>query len=221
MKKLVYLLVLSLCLNGMTGFASALMSARAEKKSGVTFGTDSSEKSKKKSSKDKSKKTEVEDEKEYKLDLDKNSQVKLSDIIKLTKMDIKLKDVKTIELENKKHKKYISWEKDEENEKDYIFTVLKSFKEVRLRIFTKKKSRLLVLNNGAKAKAKKKTKAADDETLTADEVKVEPEREAPAEALPAETEQAAAVEAPVEEAPRRKPPRWRRPQRKCPQRKYL
>lgn len=206
MKKLVYLLILSLCMNGMTGFASAMMSARAEKKTEVTFDVSGSEKSKKKSGKDKSKKTEVGDEKEYKLDLDKNSQVKLSDIIKLTKMDIKLKNVKTIELENKKHKKYITWEKDEENEKDYIFTVLKSFKEVRLRISTKKESRLLVLKNGAKAKGEKKAEAAGDENIATDEVEAESEPEAPAEALPAETEPAAAAEAPVEEAPAEEAP---------------
>jgi len=204
MKKLVYLLVLSLCLNGMTGFASVLMSARAEKKSEAAFEVASSEKSKKKSGKDKSNKTEV--EKEYKLDLDKNSQVRLSDIIKLTKMDIKLKNVKSIELVKKSHKKYISWEKDEENEKDYIFTVLKNFKEVRLHIFTKKEIRLLVLQNGAKAKAKKRTEEKTGESIATDEVEVDPEPEAHADELPAQTEQAIAAEAPVEKAPAEEKP---------------
>ena len=96
------------------------------------------------------KKTKVEKEKEYALDLAKNGQVALSVVLKYTKMGIKLKDVKSIELADEKDKKRIRWEKDEDNEGDYILTVLKNFKELRLRIVTKKSSKLLVLKNGAK-----------------------------------------------------------------------
>ena len=170
MKKLVYLLILSLCVNGLTGASLPwLQSARAaskteEKSEKQSDGKSKKEKSEKKTSKDQSKKTDkdsdksdkskkktkVEKEKEYTLDLAKNNQVALSVVLKYTKMDIKLKDVKSIELEDAKDKKRIRWEKDEENEGDYILTVLKDFKELRLRVVTKKKSRLLVLKNGAK-----------------------------------------------------------------------
>ena len=174
MKKLVYLLVLSLCVNGLAGASLPwLYSARAaskteEKSEKQTDKKSKKEKSEKKTSKDQSgkgvkdseksekkqKKTKVEKEKEYILDLAKNNQVALSVILEFTKMDIKLKDVKSVELEDEKDKKRIRWEKDEENEGDYIFTVLKNFKELRLRIVTKKTSRLLVLTNGAKGGAK-------------------------------------------------------------------
>ena len=170
MKKLVYLLILSLCVNGLTGASLPwLQSARAaskteEKSEKKSDSKSKKEKSEKKTSKDQSKKTgkdsdksdkskkktKVEKEKEYTLDLAKNNQVALSVVLKYTKMDIKLKDVKSIELEDAKDKKRIRWEKDEENEGDYILTVLKDFKELRLRVVTKKKSRLLVLKNGAK-----------------------------------------------------------------------
>ncbi len=170
MKKLVYLLILSLCVNGLTGASLPwLQSARAaskteEKSEKQSDSKSKKEKSEKKTSKDQSKKTgkdsdksdkskkktKVEKEKEYTLDLAKNNQVALSVVLKYTKMDIKLKDVKSIELEDAKDKKRIRWEKDEENEGDYILTVLKDFKELRLRVVTKKKSRLLVLKNGAK-----------------------------------------------------------------------
>lgn len=163
MKKLVYLLILSLCVNGLAEAALPWpSSARAASKTEEKAEKKSAKKSKKekaeKTSKDQSgksdkkeKKTKVGKEKEYTLDLAKNCQVALSDVLKYTKMDIKLKDVKSIELEDKKDKKRISWEKVEDDDKtDYIITVLKDFKELKLRVVTSKTSRLLVLKNGAK-----------------------------------------------------------------------
>ncbi len=184
MKKLVYLLILSLCVNGLTGASLPwLQSARAaskteEKSEKQSDSKSKKEKSEKKTSKDQSKKTgkdsdksdkskkktKVEKEKEYTLDLAKNNQVALSVVLKYTKMDIKLKDVKSIELEDTKDKKRIRWEKDEENEGDYILTVLKDFKELRLRVVTKKKSRLLVLKNGAKDAAGDGERASEKDT---------------------------------------------------------
>ena len=170
MKKLVYLLILSLCANGLAGAflpwpdtarAASKTEEKSEKQSDKKSKKDKAEKetskeqskkseknSKKSDAKDK--KTKVEKEKEYALDLAKNGQVALSVVLKYTKMGIKLKDVKSIELEDEKDKKRIRWEKDEDNEGDYILTVLKDFKELRLRIVTKKASKLLVLKNGAK-----------------------------------------------------------------------
>ena len=170
MKKLVYLLILSLCANGLAGAflpwpdtarAASKTEEKSEKQSDKKSKKDKAEKetSKKQSKKSeksskksdaKDKKTKVEKEKEYALDLAKNGQVALSVVLKYTKMGIKLKDVKSIELEDEKDKKRIRWEKDEDNEGDYILTVLKDFKELRLRIVTKKASKLLVLKNGAK-----------------------------------------------------------------------
>ena len=170
MKKLVYLLILSLCANGLAGAflpwpdtarAASKTEEKSEKQSDKKSKKDKAEKetskeqskkseksSKKSDAKDK--KTKVEKEKEYALDLAKNGQVALSVVLKYTKMGIKLKDVKSIELEDEKDKKRIRWEKDEDNEGDYILTVLKDFKELRLRIVTNKASKLLVLKNGAK-----------------------------------------------------------------------
>ena len=168
MKKLVYLLILSLCVNGLAGAALPwLSSASAASKTEEKSEKQSDKKSKKdkaeketskeqsKKSKKSSKKSNAKDkktkvEKEYALDLAKNGQVALSVVLKYTKMGIKLKDVKSIELADEKDKKRISWEKDEEHKGDYIFTVLKDFKELKLRIVTGKTSRLLVLKNGAK-----------------------------------------------------------------------
>ena len=187
MKKLVYLLVLSLCLSGMTGVSFTRMSALAEKDSEAVSNqlqsnwasgkmapksTDSkTKKSKSDNGKNKLSKTKVEKEKEYILDLDQNSQVHLSTILKFAKLEIKLKDIKSIEYEDKKYKKYISWEPDEDKEYDYIFTVLKNFKEIRLRIVTKKDEKLLVLQNGAKAgkgKAEKRDSGDASEQRTED-----------------------------------------------------
>ena len=209
MKKLILLLVICLCVNGLTGVSFAgLQSARAEKSSAKASEERAQKKSgKKKDSKGKkaeekakkekkakeeeksqkeSKKTEKEElearakaklgaEKRYELDLAKNGTVLLSTILKAVKMGIKLEDVKAIEYENKEDKKLITWEPDEENERDYIFTVLKNFKTVQLRIVTKKKdSKLLVLLNGAKAKsgdADKGKKKETKETEVANPVK--------------------------------------------------
>ena len=204
MKKLVYLLVLSLCLSSATGVSSAWMSALAEKDSGSVSDPSPSnpgssrtlpkssgseaKKSKSGNSKNKLKKTEVEKKKEYILDLDKNSQVHLSTILKFAKIEIKLKDIKSIKYEDKKYKKYISWEPDEEKEYDYVFTVLKNFKEIRLRIVTKKDEKLLVLQNGAKA-VKDKVEKRDDDTpgqQTEEKAAPLPEPEQPADEIQAD-----------------------------------
>ena len=214
MKKLVYLLVLSLCLSGMTGVSFTRMSALAEKDSQAVSNqlqsnwasgkmtpksSDSkAKKSKSDNGKNKLSKTKVEKEKEYILDLDQNSQVHLSTILKFAKLEIKLKDIKSIEYEDKKYKKYISWEPDEEKEYDYIFTVLKNFKEIRLRIVTKKDEKLLVLQNGAKAgkgKAEKRDSGDASEQRTEDKAAPQPEPEQPAQA-----EQSAEPEQPAQEA---------------------
>ena len=214
MKKLVYLLVLSLCLSGMTGVSFTRMSALAEKDSQAVSNqlqsnwasgkmapksTDSkAKKSKSDNGKNKLSKTKVEKEKEYILDLDQNSQVHLSTILKFAKLEIKLKDIKSIEYEDKKYKKYISWEPDEEKEYDYIFTVLKNFKEIRLRIVTKKDEKLLVLQNGAKAgkgKAEKRDSGDASEQRTEDKAAPRPEPE-----QPPQEEQSAEPEQPAQEA---------------------
>ena len=162
MKKLAYLLILSLCLNGLAGVTSpwvqtAQAATKSEKKD--SSKADSKEKSSKKSDKkeaedkkasDNKKKTKVKKEKEYILDLAENNQVALSVVLEYAKLGIKLKEVKSIEYEDKKDKKLISWKPDKENEGDYIITVLKDFKEVRLRVVTKKTSKLIVLQNGVK-----------------------------------------------------------------------
>ena len=183
MKKLVYLLILSLCVNGLAGAALPWLSSasaaskteeKTEKKSAKKTKKEKSEKtSKEKSGKSgqKEKKTKVEKEKEYALDLAKNNQVALSVVLKYTKMDIKLKDVKSIELTDEKDKKRISWEKDEEHKGDYIFTVLKDFKELKLRIVTGKTSRLLVLKNGAKDAGEGEEKAERDDKAGAEATK--------------------------------------------------
>jgi hypothetical protein len=131
MKKLVYLLILSLCVNGLAGASlpwlqSARAASKTEEKSAKKSGSkDKKEKSEKKTSKDQSRedgkdsektdkktsKTKAEKEKEYTLDLAKNGQVALSVVLEYTKMDIKLKDVKSIELVDEKDKKRIRWEK--------------------------------------------------------------------------------------------------------------
>ena len=214
MKKLIYLLILSLCMNGLTGVACAwLQSARAEQssktKSQTMTGTKASQKKAKKEKADadkaadkkenqKKEKAQKEDEKssgdtakktdsakdksgnedkqakaeaEYTLDLKENSQVLLSTVLKFAKLGIKLEQVKAIELLDKEDEKRIAWEQDEENEKDYVITVLKSFKALKLRIVTKKDSRVLVLLNGKKAKKtntkEKQTKVDIDATVTA------------------------------------------------------
>ena len=222
MKKLVYLLVLSLCLSGMAGVSSTWMSALAEKDAGGVSNQSTSnsgsgrivpkssgsktKKSKSDDSKNKNKliQTKVEKEKEYTLDLDQNSQVHLSTILKFAKLKIKLKDIESIKYEDKKFKKYISWEPDEEKEYDYTFTVLKDFKEIRLRIVTKKDEKLLVLQNGAKArkdKAEKREADAASEQRTEEETtpRLEPEKSAQEE-KPAEPEQPVETEQPAEEA---------------------
>ena len=199
MKKLIILLVLCLCMNGLTGVsfagqqstrakASSATEEKAKKKTdkkkekeGKSKKADEKAKKEKKAkeeekSKEKTKKTEKEER--YELDLAKNGTFSLSSILKAVKMGIKLEDVKSIEYENKKEdKKRITWEPDEENEKDYIFTVLKNFKKVQLRIITKKKdSKLLVLLNGAKAKnpdADKEKKKDDSQKVAKAPVKEE------------------------------------------------
>ena len=241
MKKLAYLLILSLCMNGLTGVASAwLPSAGAEQKSAAKSGykteaksskkkaakddsesdeadakADKQKKEKKKSSGDKTqesdqKKTDKEKtdkekdknakaEKEYSLDLQKNSEFLLSMVLEYAKLGIKLEQVKAIELEDKEDKKRIAWEKDEENEKDYVITVLKSFKKLKLRIVTKKGSKLLVLLNGEKAK-KKKTKEKEKVQKEQDAEAVDPkaqEDRAPEESA-AEKENKTADDAPAE-----------------------
>ena len=202
MKKLLYLLVLSLCANVLAGASLPwLQPARAASKTEEKSEKQSDRKSKKekseketsgdqsgKSGKDsaksdkKQKKTKDEKEKEYTLDLAKNNQVALSVVLELTKMDIRLKDVQSIELENEKDKKRIRWEKDEDNEGDYILTVLKDFKALRLRIVTKKKSRLLVLTNGAKDGARdgKAESSASEAGAEATKAPSDEEQEAPA-----------------------------------------
>jgi len=189
MKKLVYLLVMCLCLNGMAEVPFAwLRSASAETQ--APKAAKSSKSKKKKSSKSEADQDKKE-EKSYKLDLSENSEAKMSDILKYAKLDIELKDIKKIELVKKSDKKYLAWEKDEENEDDYIFTVLKSFKKVELRISTKKTSRLLVLKNGKKA-------SKPDEDMKKQEAPAEEKQEEPAKEkreAPAEEKQ----EEPVEE----------------------
>ena len=195
MKKLVYLLILSLCANGLAGASlpwlqSARAASKTEEKSEKSDKKSKKEKSEKKTSNDQSdkngkdseksdkkqKKTKVEKEKEYTLDLAQNNQVALSVVLKLTKMDIKLKDVKSIELEDEKDKKRILWEEDEDNEGDYILTVLKDFKSLKLRIVTKKTSRLLVLKNGAKGEAKDGEAAKPVEAAEAEATKAPSEK---------------------------------------------
>lgn len=183
MKKLVYLLILSLCVNGLAGAALPWLSSasaaskteeKTEKKSAKKGKKEKSEKTSKDQSgksDQKDKGTKVEKEKEYALDLAKNNQVALSVVLKYTKMDIKLKDVKSIELTDEKDKKRISWEKDEEHKGDYIFTVLKDFKELKLRIVTGKTSRLLVLKNGAKDADEGEEKAERDDKAGAEATK--------------------------------------------------
>ena len=128
---LAYLLILSLCLNGLAGATSTwLQTARAETKSEKQYSKSekknssksgsnkkASKKSEKTESEDKTtsqdgkknsqdgKKTKVKKEKEYKLDLAENNQVALSVVLEYAKMGIKLKEVKSIEYEDKKDKK--------------------------------------------------------------------------------------------------------------------
>ncbi len=225
MKKLVYLLILSLCANGLAGAflpwpdtarAASKTEEKSEKQSDKKSKKDKAEKktskeqsmkSKKSSKKTnaKDKKTKVEKEKEYALDLAKNGQVALSVVLKYTKMGIKLKDVKSIELADEKDKKRIRWEKDEDNEGDYILTVLKDFKELRLRIVTKKASKLLVLKNGAKNADEDAEKAASSEEGKTGDTKA-PSGEKPEKSVK-ESKKAADEEAPkapaeeTEEAP--------------------
>ena len=239
MKKLAYLLILSLCLNGLTGVASAwLPSAGAEQKSAAKSGykteaksskkkaakddsesdeadakADKQKKEKKKSSEDKTQesdqkksdkeKTDKEKdknakaEKEYSLDLQKNSEFLLSMVLEYAKLGIKLEQVKAIELEDKEDKKRIAWEKDEENEKDYVITVLKSFKKLKLRIVTKKGSKLIVLLNGEKAK-KNKTKEKDQKQQDAEAVDPKDQEDRAPEESAAETENKTTDEASAE-----------------------
>ena len=209
MKKLAYLLILSLCLNGVAGATSTWsQTAQAETKSEKasvksekkkSSNTDSEKKeSTKKSDKTKadekktakdSKKTKVKKEKEYTLDLAGNNQVALSVVLEYAKLGIKLKEVKSIEYEDKKDKKLISWKLDEENEGDYIITVLKDFEEVRLRIVTKKTSKLLVLLNGAKmAQPEQETVTEAASTFDPTETVSEPQPTDPGDNLEAESQ---------------------------------
>lgn len=241
MKKLIFLLIFCLCVNGLTGVSFAgLQSAGAETSSAKASEEKAQKRSDKKKEKDskskksdekakKEKKAKEEEkskkasensekkereakaktgkEKRYELDLAKNDTVLLSTILEAVKMKIKLEEVKAIEYENKKDKKIITWKPDEENEKDYIFTVLKNFKTVELRIVTKKDSKLLVLLNGAKAKSTNAKKEQDNSRQENSEETVAAEAAIPAEDMEeepagetAENDQATPEQSPVEGA---------------------
>ena len=154
MKKLVFLLVLCLCMSSMPVTASSWQrAARAEgasesksegkaKKAG-----ESSKKSKKKADKSKD-----EAEKEYVYDLDGDSEVMLSVVLKKAKTKIKVADVKSVEATKKKYVDYVAWARDKKHKDDFIIAALKDFDKVKLRVKTKKTSIILVIKNGAAAK---------------------------------------------------------------------
>ena len=109
-----------------------------------------SEKPEKKEKSEKKEKEEQE-EQEYKLDLADSSEFLLSEALKAARIDIHLGDISKIEPENKEVSELLAWERVKKGSDDYTFTVLKDFKEARLRIRTEKTGLILVLKNGARA----------------------------------------------------------------------
>ena len=109
------------------------------------------------------------------------SPILLSEVLKDVKLDIDLKDIKSLELADRKLKDALTWEEadPEQAKDDYVLTVLAPFDELELLIHTKEDTYTLLLKKGEPRPAEPEEVAG--ETDAGEAAEAEADDETPAE----------------------------------------